>query len=63
MSTFTNPSKNSISPAIIGKPGRVAWDDASYAWDSSVALWNSPIATVYAEASKNSISPTNLSKS
>ena len=61
MTTFTNQTKNSITPDSNNKAGYALWGDDVVTWGDSNFGWGSPYAT-FSNVSKNSISPTNQTK-
>lgn len=60
--SFTNISKNSISPTYDRKADYAIWDDPVRVWDDSAFFWDSPLNAFGTNVSKNSISPTNITK-
>lgn len=61
MTTFTNQSKNSITPTSSNKGGYALWDDAVVTWDDIGFAWDAPYNPI-TNISKNAITPTNITK-
>ena len=61
MATFTNQSKNSITPTSSNKGGYVLWGDPVYTWGDSIGMWGSPYNPI-TNISKNAITPNNQTK-
>ena len=59
--TPTNLAKNSISPSTVNKAGYALWGDTTVNWGDADFGWGSPYAS-FANLSKNTITPTNLTK-
>ena len=61
MTTFTNQTKNSVTPGQTKKAGYGTWGDTVATWGDALITWGAPTA-VFVNVSKNSISPTNQTK-
>ena len=58
---FTNVAKNSITAGRDNKGGYALWDDSVVTWDSASFAWDAPYSPI-TNISKNSISPSNVTK-
>ncbi len=59
--TPTNIPKNSITPTSSNKGGYALWGDTVFTWGDVIATWGAPSFT-FTNQTKNSITPTNVTK-
>lgn len=62
MTTFTNQTKNVITPSSSNKGGYALWGDDVVTWGDADFGWGSPYFSMV-NLAKNSITPVNKAKS